>query len=475
MRTTRPFFLLAALSLGGCVIDSKDGSDSGDSADFSDSGDSGDTDNVDADADGYTTADDCNDADASINPGATEICDGVDNNCDGETDEGLLTPVYADLDGDGFGAGAAVGGVCDASSLPEGQVLDSTDCDDSDSSVNPGATELCDGLDNDCDAATSEPDGVTIWTPTEVLDATWWADGTASVPQALHTEDAYTIAVCGGPYYVNFGVSHDLTLFNGDPARPAILSGGGVKPVLLTTEGSSGVDVQISDITIEDGLGSGGYMDDGGYYGGGVSCGTDNTLILDRVTIQDSKASVGAGYAGGGVLLVDCAATITDSIITGNGTVGDYGGGIAAIGDNVMLELIDSEVTDNEATIGAGVVISGESESSAALAILQGTLVDGNEALTFAGGAYVSYASLSCEDTKTYYGAFTDNSVTAGNGGAIGVAPTFVSPQTVTSAGCDFGTSAGRDNNSPNDVQLNGPSYSYGDDATFTCTPSGCK
>ena len=45
---------------------------------------------IDSDGDGYATDEDCDDEDASVNPGATEVCDGVDNNCDDVVDEGVL-------------------------------------------------------------------------------------------------------------------------------------------------------------------------------------------------------------------------------------------------------------------------------------------------------------------------------------------------------------------------------------------------
>jgi len=93
----------------------------------------------DLDGDGYDAAwcggPDCNDDNPAINPGATEICDdNVDNNCDGQIDEGC--GITCDNDGDGF----------------EGSQCGGDDCDDSDFFVNPGATEICeDGIDNDCD------------------------------------------------------------------------------------------------------------------------------------------------------------------------------------------------------------------------------------------------------------------------------------------------------------------------------------
>jgi len=62
---------------------------------------------VDADGDGYLPAVDCNDEDPAVHPGAEEVCDETDNDCDGLVDTGSTdaTPYYPDLDGDGYGAG----------------------------------------------------------------------------------------------------------------------------------------------------------------------------------------------------------------------------------------------------------------------------------------------------------------------------------------------------------------------------------
>ncbi len=96
---------------------------------------------------------DCNDANAAINPGATEICDGIDNDCDEMIDEGAMTIFYHDADGDGYGNNASSTEACTA---PAGYVANNTDCNDAKSAIHPGAAEICDGIDNDCDSIIDE-------------------------------------------------------------------------------------------------------------------------------------------------------------------------------------------------------------------------------------------------------------------------------------------------------------------------------
>jgi hypothetical protein len=98
---------------------------------------------------GYVTInDDCNDMSAAINPDAAEVCNEIDDNCNGEIDEGVQQTFFADADGDGFGDPNSPVLACAA---PFGTVSDGTDCDDTSTIVNPSAAEVCDGFDNDCD------------------------------------------------------------------------------------------------------------------------------------------------------------------------------------------------------------------------------------------------------------------------------------------------------------------------------------
>ena len=108
---------------------------------------------MDADGDGYFDDEDCDDADAASHPGATEVCDGLDNNCDGEVDEGVLTEFYFDNDGDGFGNEEWIEGALMQwmDMFPMGTITD-----DDDELSYPSAPERCDELDNDCDGDIDE-------------------------------------------------------------------------------------------------------------------------------------------------------------------------------------------------------------------------------------------------------------------------------------------------------------------------------
>ncbi|MCU0347034.1 MAG: choice-of-anchor D domain-containing protein, partial [Saprospiraceae bacterium] len=87
---------------------------------------------------------DCDDANPSVNPSATEICNNIDDDCANGIDDGLIfQDYYLDGDDDSFGAGAAVNA---CQSPGANYVLVNGDCDDANPAIFPGATELCDGL-----------------------------------------------------------------------------------------------------------------------------------------------------------------------------------------------------------------------------------------------------------------------------------------------------------------------------------------
>ena len=108
---------------------------------------------VDSDGDGYSADEDCDDEDSEVYPGAEEICDGIDNNCNELIDEDLEQTWYADADGDGYGDPDSAVSDCNPGS---GYTDNSDDCDDTDASVHPGRSDSCNGVDDDCDGDIDE-------------------------------------------------------------------------------------------------------------------------------------------------------------------------------------------------------------------------------------------------------------------------------------------------------------------------------
>jgi len=107
---------------------------------------------------GYLSSmNDCDDTNPNINPDASEVCNGLDDNCNISIDEGIPTTTYfADVDGDGFGDPNSRKDTCAA---PLGYVTNDQDCDDNQKDINPNITEICDnGIDDDCDGDIDEED-----------------------------------------------------------------------------------------------------------------------------------------------------------------------------------------------------------------------------------------------------------------------------------------------------------------------------
>jgi hypothetical protein len=168
---------------------------------------------ADEDNDGFAACEDCDDSAGTINEDAEEICDGLDNDCNGWTDDldpGLVGAAtwYGDADGDTYGGQQFTETACDA---PQGYVDNSDDCDDLSSSTYPGATETCDEADNNCDGDIDEG-----------VETTWYADtDNDGYGDSMTTTDACTVP----PGYVWDATDCDDTSATTNPASYEVCDG----------------------------------------------------------------------------------------------------------------------------------------------------------------------------------------------------------------------------------------------------------
>ena len=211
---------------------------------------------------------DCNDTDATVNPFAVEDCDGVDDDCDGDIDEDLLTTWYYDGDRDGYGDATISTFACDA---PVQYVADGTDCDDGARPVNPGATETCNGVDDDCDGDVDPG-----------LLATWYFDGDGD---GFGDATLSTVGCDAPPQYVADGTDCDDGAASVNPG---------------TVETCNGIDDDCDGDIDESGTPSVWYEDsDGDGYGSAASsvsaCGQPVGYVMDSSDCDDTNASVNEG------------------------------------------------------------------------------------------------------------------------------------------------------------------------------------
>jgi len=200
-------------------------------------------------ADRYNNNTDCDDSDAAVNPDAAEVCDGDDENCNGESDEDF------DFDGDGFFAGTDAGCVTFYGAL--------VDCNDLDELSNTDASEICDGADNDC------VDGIPVDETDE--DGDFYVDCEPWV--------GADVTIFGGGDCDDRG--DDLDPVDGEP------DGGVANPGLTTTdEVCDGID-QDCNGTVDDGFDT----DEDGV----TSCGPDGEA---ETADDDCDDASGARYPG---------------------------------------------------------------------------------------------------------------------------------------------------------------------------------
>jgi len=210
---------------------------------------------------------DCNDNNAAVNPGATKVCDGIDNDCVGGIDDDAVDSsiFYIDADNDSYGDASVFVQACSA---PAGYVTDNTDCDDTDDTIYPGVTEIAgNGIDENCDGVDAplipeyindfstypgtgwteatgsygNPSGiVSDWTSDDYGNDVVHANGqSAKINIVSATLDEYLISplfdLSGSNYYLNFDIA--LTAF--DNQNPTSMGIDDYVALLLTEDGST--------------------------------------------------------------------------------------------------------------------------------------------------------------------------------------------------------------------------------------------
>lgn len=269
---------------------------------------------------------------------------------------GPIVEWFHDADGDGFGAESA-GSACAA---PAATSADAGDCDDGDPGVHPGAEDLCDDVDQDCDAETV-PSGVAV-------DA---QAGFESIGAALAVAgDGSTVFVCAGTYRERLDIARSVAIVA--PAGPGLttLDAQGAGPAVTVRGGS----VRLEGLTIMGGV------------GGGVVATEAEALDLVDCEIRGNEGTNGAGVTGpaAGTLRVE-GGRIADNVAD------DYGGGV--YGHSVWLDGV--EVSGNRALDGGGLFVDDEGAAT-----VVGTTFDANTAYSIGGSTYIGIgASLDARDS----------------------------------------------------------------------------
>ena len=325
-------------------------------------------DEVDGDGDGSPFCEDCDDTDETAYPGAPEFCDGKDTDCDG-----IGPAEEVDDDDDGWM-------ICDG------------DCDDTDPDVSPDAVEgaiddptCSDGIDNDCDGLTdTDPECIAILVP----------DEQATIQGAINeAESGNTILVAPGIYRENIDfIGKDIKVHGVDGPIKTIIDGDRAGSAVAFTSGET-EDALLDGFTLRNGSGTfiilAPFIGFGSYVGGGIY------LENSSPTITNCMITNNYAYLGGGLYLRDSSPTIENSMIVRNRATGLAHGGGGIYLEDSSPTIIHCTVSSNFAGQYGGAIFCDNASPRITNSILWGnSAIYGSEIHVYSGSPVVTYSDV---------------------------------------------------------------------------------
>lgn len=394
-------------------------------------------DEADRDGDGDPDATDCAPADPTVSHNAEDVCNGVDDDCDGEIDEGPAG--YPDADGDGYGEADHWQTWCEAF-VDVPLVPDGSDCNDRDASVHPAAADpFCDGVDQDCDGR-----GESFY----FADDGQHFGGLASALEAAG--DGQTITVCPGIHPTHAMLDRPISVViegeTGD-AADVELDGEGAGTILYVGRGA---EVTLRDVSVVRGKGElwGGDLT----VGGGLAV-VEAAVVLESCVVRENDAEVGAGVyinqdpdADGGVASLIAVGSIFEdnTAVMNGGAVGvggyygvtslvleggvfrgnvarrDAGGGIYLGGfGGLSLLVVETSFAENQAGLNGGALATGGYGDQAL--VLQRVSLEGNSSES--DGGAVDIGGWGHQDVE-FEGLWLEDNRSEASGGAVSLGGT---------------------------------------------------
>jgi len=365
----------------------------------------------DKDEDGFDRASDCDDSNALISPAAAEMCNGIDDNCDGVIDEDAVDIItwYADADGDDYGDAAAYKTECTA---PARYVKDASDCNDASDDYYPGAPETgCTGPDYNCDG--DEGDGLRV--PADYDSIQDAIDDSASGDH---------VCVAAGTYYedIDFG-GKSLSVEGVDGSGSTFIQGTGNGSVVTLLDAVQ--NIRLAGFTI-----TGGENDSGaGVYAPNVG-GEFEDLVISGNGCTTASSCYGVGmYAYGSLRVVDV--TVRDNyaspeVISSGSTAAVAGAGayfldgVSINGLTVEDNYVDTSNVASDAYLtvyGAGVIFAEVSRAVEDLVVTGNYVDDGSGSsatvVVYGAGVAMMYGS------GTYDRVKIQKNYTSGKGSSV--------------------------------------------------------